>query len=108
TLEIGNKDPQLKVLVEQVRGFEVSENRKKLLIRKGESFFVIDSDSSAPAKLEKPVPLGDWKFTLDPRKEWRQMFTEAWRLERDYFYDRNMHGVDWPAILRKNLPLVDR
>jgi tricorn protease len=36
------------------------------------------------------------------------MFTEAWRLERDYFYDRNMHGLDWPAMRRKYEPLVDR
>jgi tricorn protease len=36
------------------------------------------------------------------------MFVEAWRLERDYFYDRGMHGNDWPAILRKYQPLVDR
>ena len=36
------------------------------------------------------------------------MFTEAWRLERDYFYDRGMHGVDWAAMKAKYLPLVDR
>ena len=36
------------------------------------------------------------------------MFVEAWRLERDYFYDRNMHGVDWAAMKAKYLPLVDR
>ncbi len=36
------------------------------------------------------------------------MFAEAWRLERDYFYDRGMHGVDWPAMRAKYLPLVDR
>ena len=54
------------------------------------------------------MPLGDWAFRLDPRDEWRQMFTEAWRLERDYFYDRNMHGVDWTAMKAKYLPLVDR
>ena len=54
------------------------------------------------------VPLGDWTFSLDPRLEWRQMFTEAWRLERDYFYDRGMHGLDWPAMRKKYQPLVDR
>jgi tricorn protease len=36
------------------------------------------------------------------------MFVEAWRLERDYFYDRQMHGVDWPAIRTKYAPLVER
>ena len=48
------------------------------------------------------------RSSLDPRDEWRQMFTEAWRLERDYFYDRGMHGVDWPAMRAKYQPLVDR
>jgi tricorn protease len=54
------------------------------------------------------VNLRDWIFSLDPREEWRQMFIEAWRLERDYFYDRGMHGVDWKAMRDKYLPLVDR
>ena len=77
-------------------------------IRKDDDFCIEDADTSAPAKLEKRVPLGHWTFPLQPRQEWRQMFTEAWRLERDFFYDRNMNGVDWPAMLKKNLPLVAR
>jgi tricorn protease len=36
--------------------------------------------------------------TVDPRAEWRQLFTDAWRLERDFFYDPEMHGVDWNAM----------
>lgn len=36
------------------------------------------------------------------------MFVDAWRLERDFFYDRKMHGTDWPGLLAKHLPLVDR
>jgi tricorn protease len=36
--------------------------------------------------------------TIDPREEWQQLFVEAWRLQRDYFYVDNMHGVDWPAV----------
>ena len=48
------------------------------------------------------MDLAGWTFSLDPREEWRQMFVEAWRLERDYFYDRGMHGVDWPAMLRRS------
>ena len=43
-----------------------------------------------------------------PREEWRQMFAEAWRLERDYFYDRSMHGVDWKDVRKKYEPLVER
>ncbi len=107
-LEVTNREPKLKTFAEDVKSFELSSDRKKILVRKEDSFYVVDADAAAPVKLEKAVSLGDWKFALNPRKEWRQMFTEAWRLERDYFYDRNMHGVDWPAMLKKNLPLVDR
>jgi tricorn protease len=107
-LEITNVEPKLKTLAEPVKGYELSLDRKKILIHKDDSFYLVDPDAAPPAKLEKSVPLSDWTFAVNPRREWRQMFTEAWRLERDYFYDRKMHGVDWPAMLKKYLPLVDR
>ena len=36
--------------------------------------------------------------TIDPREEWRQIFNDTWRIFRDFFYVKNMHGVDWPAM----------
>jgi tricorn protease len=108
-LDIVNRDTAPKAFVEDVRTYEVSRDGKRLLVRKGNEFYVLDTGASAPASLEKKqVDLSGWAFPLDPREEWRQMFVEAWRLERDYFYDRQLHGVDWPATLRKYLPLVDR
>lgn len=44
---------------------------------------------------------------VDPRAEWRQVFTEAWRINRDYFYDPNMHGADWPAMKAKYEPFLE-
>lgn len=107
-LEITNEEPKFKTLAEPIKAYELSLDRKKILIRKDDSFYVINSDAAPGVKLEKGVPLGAWTFSVNPRQEWRQMFTEAWRLERDFFYDRNMHGVDWAAMLKKYLPLVDR
>ena len=108
-LDIGNTDISPKTLVEDVRSYELSADGKKLLVRKGSAFYVIDASSGPNVSLDKAqVALGDWAFTLDPREEWRQMFDEAWRLERDYFYDRHMHGLDWAAIRTKYRPLVDR
>ncbi len=43
---------------------------------------------------------------LDRHKEWKQIFNESWRQMRDYFYDPNMHGVDWKAVRDKYEPLV--
>jgi tricorn protease len=92
-----------------VRAYELSANGKKLIVRKGDALYVFDAGAKAPAELEKSkVPLGGWQVALDPRIEYRQMFTEAWRLERDYFYDRALHGVDWKAMLSKYRPLADR
>jgi len=108
TLEITNNEPKPKVFAEDVPQFELSEDRHKILLSKGDDFFVVDSSKDAPVKLEKSVDLKNWTFSLTPREERRQMFVEAWRLLRDFFYDTNMHGVDWPAIRAKYLPLVSR
>ncbi|HAB19640.1 MAG TPA: protease, partial [Verrucomicrobiales bacterium] len=107
-IELTNKDPKPKTLVEDISSYELSADGKKLLIRKGDNFYVISSEASAPAKLEDKFNLDGWTFPLVPREEWRQIFTESWRMLRDYFYDRNMHRLDWTAVLKKYLPLVDR
>ncbi|MBI4659999.1 MAG: PDZ domain-containing protein [Verrucomicrobia bacterium] len=108
-LEITHKDPKPKTLVEDIASYELSADGKKLLLRKGDNFHVIASDAAAPAKLDDTrVNLDGWTFMLDPREEWRQIFTESWRMIRDFFYDRGLHGLNWFAILKKYLPLVDR
>ncbi len=106
--EITNQDLEVKTVVEGVTSYEATADGKKLLVRKGETFHVIDA-SPKEAELEKnDVDLSTWALSVIPREEWRQMFTEAWRLERDYFYDPGMHGVDWDAMRKKYEPLVDR
>lgn len=109
TIEIKSKDAEVKTLLSDVRSYELSADGKKLLIRKGSNFYVIDAKSSKPSDLSKhKVDLSDWTFTVDPKREWRQMFIDAWRMERDFFYDPGMHNLDWEGILDKYLPLVDR
>lgn len=109
TLALENKGAEPDTFIEEPQSYELSQDGKKILLRKGRDFYVMDAGAKAPADLSKSaVPLKDWIFSLDPRLEWRQMFTEAWRLERDYFYDRGMHGVDWLAMRKKYQPLVER
>ncbi|MES2709316.1 MAG: S41 family peptidase [Verrucomicrobiota bacterium] len=107
-LEITSREPKPKVLAEEVKSWELSSNRKQILLRKGDSFFVAPAEGDAPAKLEKAVPLDRWSFSIDPREEWRQIYREAWRMLRDFFYDPKLHGVDWLAVRKKYEPLVDR
>lgn len=52
------------------------------------------------------LPLGEVQVWVEPRAEWNEMFEEAWRIERDFFYDAGLHGVDWPAVQRKYRPFL--
>ncbi|MEM7770122.1 MAG: S41 family peptidase, partial [Cyanobacteria bacterium P01_A01_bin.37] len=111
SLEIKDDPIEVKTVMKDIRSYELSLDGTKLLIHKENDFYVLEADKDAPKEKEldkKKVNLSNWKFSVHPRDEWRQMLIEAWRLERDYFYDRNLHGVDWPGLLEKHLPLVDR
>ncbi len=77
--------------------FRLSADGKKLLVIRGASATI--QDASAGASGENVVISG-MAVTIDPRAEWRQMFWDAWRLNRDYFYDPHMHGVDWLSVGR--------
>ncbi|MFT6107919.1 MAG: tricorn protease [Planctomycetota bacterium] len=99
----------VETLMEDVRSHELSSNGKKLLVRKGSSFYVVPAKASKVKELkDQAVDLGEWSYSLDVREDWRQIFVDAWRLERDYFYDPGMHGVDWEATKERYLPLVKR
>jgi tricorn protease len=113
-VDIANKGDPPETVLAEVQGFEMSLDRKKIAVRKGDDFYILDSDVKAAALADpKALPkakmdLSRWTFDTNPRAEFRELFLDAWRLERDYFYDRNMHGVDWKAMRERYLPLVDR
>jgi tricorn protease len=113
-LDIANKGEKPQTLMEGIRSYELSGDGKKMLVRKQNDFYILDS-AVKPEALKTPktledakVDLKDWTFTVIPTDEFREMFLDAWRLHRDYFYDRHMNGIDWPAMREKYLPLVER
>ncbi|MEM7369951.1 MAG: S41 family peptidase [Bacteroidota bacterium] len=108
-LKIDNKDPKPKMFAEGMRGIDLSADGKKIFFRKGSDLYVVDADKQELKDLSSfKVELKGWTFSLNPKEDWRQIYTDAWRMERDYFYDPNMHGVDWDGMYEKYLPLVDR
>ncbi|MBI2408845.1 MAG: PD40 domain-containing protein [Gemmatimonadetes bacterium] len=108
-LKIGNEKPEPVVMVEDIRSAELSGNGKKMLVRKGAALHVIDARATKESRMsENRVDLAGWSFSIDVRDDFRQIFVDAWRLERDWFYDPGMHGVDYKATLNKYLPLVAR
>ena len=108
-LKISNKGDKPEVMAEEVRSFELSGDGKKIGIGKGKNYYIADAGTGKLNKLsENKLDLSGWTFSIDPYEDWKQLFTDAWRMERDYFYDPGMHGVDWDAMYEQYLPLIDR
>jgi tricorn protease len=80
--------------------FELSADGKKMLIKKGDNYYVIDAPS-AKLDLTKAVDLSNMKWMVNKKEEWNQIYNESWRQMRDFFYAPNMHGVDWKATKEK-------
>lgn len=85
-----------KTVLEGAGAFALSADGKKLLARKGDKMAIIDAKPDQ--KFEKPLSTDNLHVTISPREEWKQLFLDAWRIQRDFFYDPNMHGVDWHAM----------
>ena len=113
-LDIANKGDKPDTLIEGAVSFEVSGDGKKILIRRPTDLLVVDAAAKgaalrdAKALADSTVNLKDWTFSVIPSDEFREAFQDAWRLHRDYFYDRNMHGVTWTAMRDKYGELVNR
>ncbi len=71
------------------------------------SWGIINPFATEPQKIDKPLATGGLEATINPAQEWRQIFNDAWRIERDFFYDPNMHGVDWTAMRERYGKLLD-
>ncbi|MBN2206218.1 MAG: PD40 domain-containing protein [Candidatus Aminicenantes bacterium] len=88
-----------------VDGYEISTDLKKMLVAKDRSYAIIDL-AKTPVKLDEKLDLGGLEVVLDLRREWDQIFDECWRQMKDFFYDPNMHGVDWEALRLRYAPLA--
>lgn len=103
---------KLSKLASGVRGYDVSMDGKVLVYRTKDGFTRVEAgatkapegDDAGDAK----VDLSGWTLRIDPRQEWKQELRETWRLQRDFFYDPQMHGVDWKGVWAQYGPLADR
>lgn len=115
SLAIDNQGGSAETVSGDVRSYELSADGKKLMLVRGGNagaapeILIVDAAPKLPAELPKfQVRWSDWQIATQPRAEWRQMFVDAWRMQRDHFYDKAMHGVDWQAVRAKYEPLVER
>lgn len=94
-----------KTVVDDVDMFSVTADGKKVLVGKTGSYSIVDIAENQ--KLDKKMPTGQLDMTVDPKSEWRQIFSDVWRIERDFFYDANMHGVNWDDMKIRYGKLLD-
>lgn len=78
----------------------------KVLVRTAGSYAVADRPQGRMSVPEKGADLSGLRKRIDYREEWQQVYNELWRRMRDFFYDRNMHGVDWQAVYDKYNALI--
>ena len=102
TFELDSEDPS-----EESAGsgmaFQMTANGKKVLVPQGSGAVIRNAGSGGGDR----VVTSPMYVMVEPRAEWRQLVTDAWRIQRDHFYDPGLHGVDWDAVLEAYLPLVD-
>ena len=80
-----------------INNYHLSADLKKMVYRAGRTYGVVDAGKKASVGDGK-VDLGGIRLAIDRSQEFKQILDEAWRIERDWFYDPNMQGVDWQAM----------
>jgi tricorn protease len=105
---IGRHHLEVKTVADNVTMFELSGDGNRILCVREKELLLGNAAAEALDAKKSHVDLSGWRFSIKPREEWRQMFADAWRMERDYFFDPGMRGLDWPAIRKKYEVLLPR
>ncbi len=98
--------------LEEVNDYLVSFDGEKILYRKGDTWATAATDEPPnPAAPPKPgigpLKLDGWEVYVEPRAIWKQIYNETWRIERDFFYDPNFHGLNLDKAKKKYEPYLD-
>ncbi len=95
------------VLNDQIRNFDLSTDRKDLIIQKDKDFYTTTVDDAFKSKaVGSKLNLDEMSYTVNNLAEWNQIFNDTWRWYRDFFYDKNFHGHDWKAMGEKFRALI--
>ena len=106
---------KIESIATDVANIQVANQGKTLAYRNGKRLRVLkagekpaDNGSTGANRKSGWLDLGRIKFSVDPVAEWRQMFREAWRLQKEFFWTEDMSGVDWQRVYDRYEPLLDR
>ncbi len=98
-VDVTDDKPEEKTVLGGAGGFDVSGDGKKIIAMGAGGAAIVDAKPGQ--SFSKTIPMSGLRKVVDPREEWEQVFTDAWRRHRDFFYVENMHGVDWDAVYER-------
>lgn len=101
-----SEDEAPEIVADNVSSYVLSRDGKKALVQSGNSYSVVDAKPKQDLSKGK-LSLAEMKVKVDPTIEWQQIYDEAWRVARDWFYDPNMHGMDWQGVKARYQPMID-
>lgn len=94
-------------VVSEVTGFKIAAGGEKFLYMTESNQYVISMVDEKPDPAKESLKIADIKIHIDPVLEWHQIFREAWRYQRDYFYVDNVHGLDMDWAYKTYSPWID-
>jgi tricorn protease len=94
-------------ILDSVTGFQVSANGEKMLFGQQGNRYTIASTTQPLRPGEGVINVGDMEVYVDPRAEWKQIYNEVWRIQRDFFYDPGLHGLNLASTKAKYQPYLD-
>ncbi|NIO00733.1 MAG: protease [Candidatus Latescibacteria bacterium] len=101
------KDREAKEILQGVVDYSLSADGEKLLYSKGPNQWAV-ADANGQIKADEgKINTEDMRMKVDPPEEWKQIFREAWRYQRDYFYVDNVHGLDLEWAYSTYAPWVE-
>jgi tricorn protease len=101
------KEKKTGVVAENFLRFDVSNDNKKLLLYNRENSRIMDVTASTKVSdTDGKLDFANFQLRINPVAEWENMYWDAWRIIRDYFYVANLHGADWPAVGKKYAALL--
>jgi tricorn protease len=104
-----NKKHEPTEIASGVDDFGLSADSRKLLIKyTNKTIAIADANGQKIDSEKTKLELSNWNFVVDPVQDWKQMYVDAWRMMRDYFYDRDLHKVDWIEVRKRYESLLER
>lgn len=97
----------LERVLDEVTDFHLAADGETALFSKDKHWSVVKLGRDSDVASAHALPLGNVKIEVDPRLEWRHIFEQVWRNERAFFYDPNLHGLDWEATRRRYEPFLE-